>query len=122
MSRICKHELLVLLCLIAGFSPAFAGEKPAEEKLTFNIGEVRQLELVSLLKQDCGSCHGMTLKGGLGPALTPDMLSTKPRELLVETILAGRPGTPMPPWAPFLSRDEANWLVNNLIEGVWLVP
>lgn len=114
--------MLVLLCLITGFSPAFAGEKKAEEKLAFNIDEVRQLELVSLLKQDCGSCHGMTLKGGLGPALTPDVLSTKPRELLVETILAGRPGTPMPPWAPFLSRDEANWLVNNLIEGVWLVP
>ena len=34
----------------------------------------RQAELRYLLKQDCGSCHGMTMKGGLGPALLPQTL------------------------------------------------
>ena len=29
----------------------------------------RQLE--HLLLQDCGSCHGLRLTGGLGPAITP---------------------------------------------------
>ena len=27
----------------------------------------RQDELLHLLRQDCGSCHGLTLRGGLGP-------------------------------------------------------
>jgi hypothetical protein len=31
----------------------------------------RQKELIHLVRQDCGSCHGMTLQGGLGPALLP---------------------------------------------------
>lgn len=79
----------------------------------------RQAELLSLLKQDCGACHGMTLKGGLGPPLLPEVLKDKPLDFLVRTILDGRPGTPMPPWRPFMSEDEARWLVQVLKqEGV----
>ena len=75
----------------------------------------RQHELVRLVRQDCGSCHGMTLKGGLGPALTPEALAGKPEEGLVATIIGGRPGTPMPPWRQFLSEDEARWIVHRLL-------
>jgi len=75
----------------------------------------RQQELVRLVRQDCGSCHGMTLKGGLGPALTPEALADKPEEGLVATIIGGRPGTPMPPWRQFLSEDEARWIVRRLL-------
>lgn len=74
----------------------------------------RKDELRYLLRQDCGSCHGMTMQGGLGPALTPDTLAKKPDEYLVHSILEGRPGTAMPPWKRFLSRDEAQWLVDSL--------
>ena len=74
----------------------------------------RQQYLTHLLKQDCGSCHGMTLKGGLGPALLPENLHDKPDEMLILTILEGRPGTPMPPWKSELSRDDAAWLVKQL--------
>ena len=77
----------------------------------------RQRELVRLLRQDCGSCHGMRLTGGLGPALTPDALRGKPSDSLTATIVAGRPGTAMPPWGPFLSEAEAAWLVGRLREG-----
>lgn len=77
----------------------------------------RQQELVALVRQDCGSCHGMTLAGGLGPPLLPATLRDKPAESLVSTILHGRPGTPMPPWEPFLSEAEASWLVEMLIKG-----
>ena len=31
--------------------------------------------LKRLVHQDCGSCHGMTLKGGLGPDIRPETLS-----------------------------------------------
>ena len=78
----------------------------------------RQAELLHLLRHDCGSCHGMTLKGGLGPALLPAALKDKPDALLVSTILEGRPGTAMPPWAPELSREEAVWLVEQLKSGI----
>ena len=43
----------------------------------------RQKQLVHLVRQDCGSCHGMTLNGGLGPALLPETLKDKPAEGLV---------------------------------------
>ncbi len=83
-----------------------------------DISATRQQELRDLLLQDCGSCHGMTLKGGLGPALTPQALAGKPREMLVSTILQGRAGTPMPPWSGILSREEVDWLVDKLFQGV----
>jgi cytochrome c55X len=77
----------------------------------------RQRELVRLLRQDCGSCHGMRLTGGLGPPLTPQALADKPASSLTATIIAGRPGTAMPPWRPFMSEAEAAWLVARLQEG-----
>jgi cytochrome c55X len=77
----------------------------------------RQRELLHLLKQDCGSCHGMRLTGGLGPALTPAALRTKPAASLVATIVSGRPGTAMPPWRRFLSEAEAEWLVARMVAG-----
>ncbi len=76
----------------------------------------RQLELRNLLYQDCGSCHGMRLTGGLGPALTPGALHDKPRELLVTTVRDGRSGTPMPPWKQQLSNADIEWLVDLLLE------
>jgi cytochrome c55X len=77
----------------------------------------RKSELLYLLKHDCGSCHGMTRKGGLGPALLPGNLHDRPDSLLVNTILNGRPGTPMPPWRSELSEQDALWLVGALRRG-----
>ena len=77
----------------------------------------RQRELRHLLRHDCGSCHGMTLKGGLGPALLPERLKIFPREVLYSTVLNGRPGTPMPPWRGILTEEEAHWLVDRILEG-----
>jgi cytochrome c55X len=74
----------------------------------------RQQQLNTLLKQDCGSCHGLLFKGGLGPALRPEALQYKPDDALVEVILNGRPGTAMPPWRELLSPAEAAWLVTQL--------
>lgn len=83
-----------------------------------NISEQRRAELHNLLIQDCGSCHGMTMKGGLGPALTPEVLASKPRQMIEITILQGRPGTPMPPWQSILSNEEVRWIVDTLYTGV----
>jgi len=78
----------------------------------------RQQQIIELLRQDCGACHGMTLKGGLGPALTAEALAGKHPTLLRETISKGRPGTPMPPWSEFLDAEEIAWLVNKMRTGL----
>jgi len=77
----------------------------------------RQQELRNLLIQDCGSCHGMTLRGGLGPPLLPEALAGKSPEFLRHTIVQGRPGTPMPPWGGLLSDADIDWLVKILLAG-----
>jgi len=82
----------------------------------------RKIELTEILLQDCGSCHGMTLKGGLGPALTPDVLTGKPAVYLQQTILEGHPGTPMPPWKSILSLPDIDYLVSILMSGAALKP
>lgn len=77
----------------------------------------RKASLVHLLRHDCGSCHGMRLLGGLGPPLTAQALEAKPGEMLVATVLYGRPGTPMPPWRGALSETEVRWLIDLLKSG-----
>ena len=97
--------------LALGPGLAIAGNAPAAP----DTG--RRQALVRMVRQDCGSCHGMRLTGGLGPALTPEALRTKPAESLAATIYYGRTGTAMPPWRPFLSEAEAHWLVARMIDG-----
>lgn len=82
-----------------------------------SIAQERQEELRHLLIQDCGSCHGLQLKGGLGPALLPQNLVNKPDDFLAATILHGRPGTAMPPWRDLLKPEEAMWIVQRLLTG-----
>ena len=103
--RIFVRQLCWLLCCT--ISTVLAAEPSS----------ARQKELLHLLKNDCGACHGLTLKGGLGPALLPDSLSGKTDEFLVSTILNGRKGTPMPPWQVFMNHAEAVWLVGVLRKG-----
>lgn len=101
-----KRALLITLAVIPNVGQA------AEITLE------RQKQLTHLLKQDCGSCHGMTLKGGLGPALLPENFLNIPTEFITSTILQGRPGTAMPPWNVFLSASDAQWLAYQLKNGV----
>ena len=71
-------------------------------------------ELERLVVQDCGSCHGLTLKGGLGRPITQDLMQHYDREVLRDIILDGIPGTAMPPWRPLMSEDEALWIADFL--------
>jgi cytochrome c55X len=70
--------------------------------------------LKHMLVQDCGSCHGLTMKGGLGKPLTREALAETAPDSIASIILDGVPGTAMPPWRPILSEDEALWMANYL--------
>jgi cytochrome c55X len=91
---------------------AAAGQPPAAAP-----DAAREQALVRMVRQDCGSCHGMRLTGGLGPALTREALAGKPADSLAAAIYHGRPGTPMPPWRAMLDEAEAQWIAERLLAG-----
>lgn len=73
--------------------------------------------LQRLVHQDCGSCHGLTLKGGLGPDIRPEAIEHYDPEILQSVILDGIPDTAMPPWRPLITEDQAAWIARYLLEG-----
>jgi cytochrome c55X len=75
----------------------------------------RQGELMTLLRRDCGACHGLRLDGGLGPALTREALAGRSAADLQAVILDGRAAAAMPPWRGILSEEEAAWLADVLL-------
>ncbi|WP_171177159.1 cytochrome c [Ruegeria sp. HKCCD8929] len=72
--------------------------------------------LKRLVHQDCGSCHGLTLKGGLGPDLRAQNLQHYDVDVLTGVILDGIPDTAMPPWRPLVTEEEAEWIAHYLLE------
>jgi cytochrome c55X len=97
---------LLALALLA--APAMATD------ITAHVPAERAQALEHLVIQDCGSCHGLTLKGGLGSPLTPQALDHAEAEGLAIIILDGVPGTAMPPWRPLLTEAEALWIAHYL--------
>jgi cytochrome c55X len=94
-----------LVLLLSG--PALADGLPQD----------RASELARLVLQDCGSCHGLTLAGGLGPDIRPAALAGASPESVAAVILDGRPGTAMPPWRSLLNEAEAAWIATYLLGG-----
>lgn len=96
---------IAMLAALLASAPALADDIPPE----------RAAELTRLVRQDCGSCHGMTLKGGLGSDLRAKALTGMAPDVLAGIILDGVPGTAMPPWRPLLSEGEALWIAQYLL-------
>ncbi|WNC72629.1 cytochrome c [Thalassotalea psychrophila] len=115
--------LITCICLSVSFNLASASPNVLHKSnnstdASNELSLQRQKDLIHMVKQDCGSCHGMTLKGGLGPSLLPDDLTNKPEYFLTITIMEGRPGTAMPPWKDILTEQEAKWIAEQLIKGL----
>ena len=117
-SRLAKACLAAFLGLAVLGLPVFAQAEPAA------IQTPRQQQLLHMLKQDCGSCHGLRMTGGLGPALTREAMQRLPLASLSAVIFHGRPGTAMPPWKTMIKAEEAEWIAawlqspqNNLDQG-----
>lgn len=106
MPRVARRWVwLAGLAMIGSASSSLALAEPASNPAA----------LERLVRQDCGSCHGMTLKGGLGPDLRASRLAGRSPETLSQIILDGVPGTAMPPWRPLISEADALWIANYLL-------
>ena len=103
---------LVLAAVLMAVPGLVAATEAAE------VDEARADQLEHVLVQECGSCHGLEMRGGLGPALTPDAIEGRHDDYLRTVILHGVPGTPMPGWDGMLSEAEAQWLVDLMREGL----
>ena len=62
----------------------------------------------------------MTLKGGLGPPLTPTALTGRSPMDLAWVIARGRGERAMPGWAPLLPAHEIDWIAEGLLDGRFL--
>ena len=100
--------LAAAIAVLGAGMPVAAGEMTTD----------RQAELLYRLRHDCGSCHGMTMKGGLGPSLLPEQLIGRDDAELADIISNGVPGQPMPPWGVELSNEEILWIIQRLKEGL----
>lgn len=100
-----KKLVFVLLALFANSS--FSAEPSAE----------KQAEIKRLLQNTCSSCHGVDLKGAIGPALKPETLANKADDMLIDTIYNGRKGTMMSSWKASMNKEEIAWLVGILKSG-----
>jgi len=78
------------------------------------VSPERMASLDHLLRQDCGSCHGMTLKGGLGPALLAERFADQDIDTIAAMILHGNPAKAMPPWEGLLSEADARYLAERI--------
>lgn len=94
-------RLVLLLLVLPGMAMA-------------EITPEQTMRLEHMVTQDCGSCHGLTLKGGLGRPLTTEALAGADPATLAAIILDGVPGTAMPPWRPLLTEEEARWIADYL--------
>lgn len=101
-----RRGVAVGLMLLAGGAFAGAPENRAE--------------LANMVIQDCGSCHGLTMRGGLGPPLRPDDLKQQTVESIAAIIKEGVDGTAMPPWKPLLTDEQIFWISRQLKSGALL--
>jgi len=92
----------------------------ATARASEDLSAARATALTHLVRQDCGSCHGMTLKGGLGPALTPVALTGRSSADLAWVISHGRSERAMPGWAPLLPAHDIDWIAQGLLDGRFL--
>lgn len=87
---------------------------------TYSAEPKTEAELRNFVVQDCGSCHGLTFKGGLGPPLRPSDIEQLPVAAIEAIIREGVPGTAMPPWKALLTDDDMAWISRQLKSGALL--
>jgi len=87
------------------------GENHAE------VANERQSELLYFVEQNCPACHGIRMKGSIGPALSKADLQHLSVNAVTLTILYGLPDKGMPAWEAQLSETDAFWIAKLLKRG-----
>lgn len=123
--------MIVMLAVLVVSCGAYAVWEPfRKERAVEWQEEVRALRGANLFVQNCRICHGIQGEGGIGPALDrPEMRPTDPterrltRELIINTLICGRVGTPMPPWSQTqggpLNNAQLEQLATLILTGRW---
>ena len=94
--------LSLTACSVIAASSLFAGSS------TMNFANVYEKE--------CQGCHGPIHQGGVGSDLRPDALKKKERHVLRDSIMNGIPNTAMPQWDHMFSKDDADGMVDWLMD------
>ena len=112
--------LLTGISTLADASPSPSASLPGDP----NNGQ-------TVYQQNCTSCHGTSLEGGVGPQLNPiaklpGVSNPLDPQFLITTITDGRPGTAMPAWQGKLSdtqiKDLAAFIIQQNQIGAANVP
>jgi len=86
----------------------YLGENPAE------VTNERQSELLNFVEQNCPACHGIRMRGSIGPPLSEASLQHLSVNEVTLTILYGFPEKGMPAWETQLSEKDAYWIAEFL--------
>ena len=89
----------------------YLGKNPAE------VTEERQSELLDFVEQNCPACHGIRMRGSIGPALSKANLQYLSVNAVTLTILYGLTDKGMPAWEAQLSERDAYWIAEFLKRG-----
>ena len=94
--------LSLTACSVLAASSLFAGSS------TMNFANVYEKE--------CQGCHGPIHQGGVGSDLRPDALKKQERHVLRDAIMNGMQNTAMPKWDHVFSKDDADGMVDWLMD------
>ncbi|PLY09506.1 MAG: nitrite reductase [Arcobacter sp.] len=74
------------------------------------------MDFPKVYEKECQGCHGPIHQGGVGSDLRPGALKKQERHVLRDKILNGVPNTAMPQWTHMFSKDDADGMVDWLMD------
>ena len=78
------------------------------------LADTSSMDVEKMFVKECQGCHGPNHEGGVGSDLRPSQITKKNSYVLAETILNGRAGTAMPPFANKMNKGDADKMVDYL--------
>ena len=78
------------------------------------FADTSSMDVEKMFVKECQGCHGPNHEGGVGSDLRPSQITKKNSYVLAETILNGRAGTAMPPFANKMNKGDADKMVDYL--------
>ena len=74
------------------------------------------MNFANVYEKECQGCHCPIHQGGVGSDLRPDALKKKERHVLRDAIMNGVTNTAMPQWQHMFSKDDADGMVDWLMD------